>query len=153
MPRGGARSRSGPAPDPLAQRRERPSDAAEWTMLPSVGRKGRTPKWPLTMESSREATLWAEEWKRPQAVEWERLGLHKQVALYVRTLSEAEGDFAKTDVRALIIRQEDALGISLPGLLRNKWRIGQAVTALASAGPTLTAANSRLRVVRDDDVA
>lgn len=47
MARGGARTNSGPPPDPTALRRDRPSDRDGWTALPAAGRPGRTPKWPL----------------------------------------------------------------------------------------------------------
>jgi len=57
MPRGGARVNSGPAPDPTALRRERPSDKAEWRTLPAEGRKGRAPAWPLPPELELSAQL------------------------------------------------------------------------------------------------
>lgn len=47
MPRGGARVKSGPPPDPNALRRDRPSDRDGWTLLPAGGRAARTPRWPL----------------------------------------------------------------------------------------------------------
>lgn len=53
VPRGGARVNSGPAPDPNALRRDRPSDAAGWTTLPAEGRRradgkpSASPRWPL----------------------------------------------------------------------------------------------------------
>src|SRR5690606_10612763 len=88
MPKGGARTRSGPPPDPNALRRAR--DASEWTVLPAAGRQGPPPEWPLPTSSRRERDVWAELWTRPQAVVWERQRQHHEVALYVRRLVEAE---------------------------------------------------------------
>ena len=87
MTSGGARARSGPAPDPLALARNRPSDQVTWTHLPA-SREGDPPVWPLTRTTARERALWAREWKRPQAVMWERNGWESEVALYVRTLAD-----------------------------------------------------------------
>jgi hypothetical protein len=154
--KGGARARSGPAPDPNALRRER--DGNTWIDLPAEGRAGPPPEWPLTgrtahipaltpagiqqvedeeekqrlldlVESeasarfSRELEVWAGEWRRPQAVEWERNGQELEVALYVRALVAAEAPDAKVTLRTLVKQQQEALGISLPGLARNRWRI------------------------------
>ena len=85
---GGARAHSGPAPDPNALRRDR--DGESWVTLPAEGRSGAAPKWPLAGKSKREAELWAQEWKRPQAVIWEANGQEIEVALYVRSLIAAE---------------------------------------------------------------
>jgi hypothetical protein len=47
---GGARANSGPPPDPMALRRDRPQDQDTWTSLPAEGRTGRIPPWPLDPE-------------------------------------------------------------------------------------------------------
>lgn len=57
MGRGGARPFSGPAPDPYALRRDRPSDKDSWTTLPAEGRQGPPPKWPLNTDVSITAAL------------------------------------------------------------------------------------------------
>src|SRR5690348_94393 len=102
MPSGG-HSRSGPPPDPNALRRERPSDAAGWTTLPSGGRAKPAPPWPLAGRVlKREAELWAELWARPQAVMWERLGQSLDVALYVRRFAEVEKPGAPTNLGTLV---------------------------------------------------
>src|SRR5690606_37383206 len=62
MPRGGARTVSGPPPDPNALRRDRPSDAAGWVILPAEGRPGDPPEWPLLWQTQREYDLWKREW-------------------------------------------------------------------------------------------
>lgn len=125
MPAGGARARSGPPPDPNALRRDRPSDAEQWTTLPQSGREGEPPDFPLDRPSRREMDLWAREWKRPQAVMWERLGLELAVAMFVRDVATAEDPKASPPARALVIRHMDALGISVAGLRSHRWRIGE----------------------------
>lgn len=120
MPSGG-HARSGPPPDPNALRRER--DKHEWQRLPAAGRTTPAPDWPLTKATARELVIWAEEWKRPQAVAWEEYGLVRQVALYVRNLREAEAPGASVGARTLVARHEDALGLSVAGLRLNRWVI------------------------------
>lgn len=119
MSKGGARARSGPPPDPdsLTQ-----ADG-EWTILPAAGREGDAPPWPLAQAIERELDLWADEWTRPQAIMWERQGQELEVALYVRSLVTAEAHNAPTNTRTLVRQQMEALGISVPGMLRNRWRI------------------------------
>lgn len=117
----GGHPHSGPPRDPNALRRER--DAGQWTHLPASGRQGPAPEWPLSRPSARELAIWAEEWRRPQALMWERNGQHREVALYVRSLVEAEKRGAPVALRTLVRQQQEALGISLPGLLRNRWLI------------------------------
>jgi hypothetical protein len=119
----GTSNRSGPAPDPNALRRDR--DGKDWISLPPVGRTEPAPKWPLTRPSSRELGLWASEWARPQAIMWEINGQELEVALYVRSLVAAERNSASVASRTLIRQQQEALGLSIPGLARNHWRIAQ----------------------------
>jgi hypothetical protein len=128
MPKGGARTRSGPAPDPNALRRDRKSDG-EWLLLPAEGRAGDPPTWPLLGQSEREAEVWESRWRKPQAVAWERFGLVDSVALYVRRWCESEEPGSPTNLGTLIRQYEDDLGISLPGMLRLRWRIVDDETA------------------------
>ena len=121
---GGARARSGPPPDPNAIRRDRPSDQAGWTDLPER-REGPTPEWPLPDETVREQRMWERLWTTPQATEWERRGMQDEVAMYVRTFCVASERDARADIRTLVIRQQETLGLSLPGLARNRWRIAE----------------------------
>lgn len=146
MASGGARATSGPAPDPNALRRDR--DGASWITLPAEGRTDDPPEWPLTEASDRELELWAREWRRPQAVMWERNGQEAEVALYVRSLREAETPEAAVTLRNLVRQLQEALGISLPGMARNHWRIGaaeeQKQTRQRASAPS---ARDRFRVV------
>lgn len=138
MAKGGARAHSGPPPDPNALRRERDGDS--WVPLDPAGRQGPAPAWPLEHQSERESELWAEEWKRPQAVMWEHNGQEVEVALYVRSVVAAEQVDAPTNARTLVRQQQEALGISVPGMLRNKWRIADEPTPGQGAKPVKASA-------------
>ena len=124
MPSGGARARSGPAPDPNALRRDR--DKAEWTHLPAAGRSGEPPKWPLSRPTARELAIWTEEWTRPQAIAWEANGQEREVALYVRSVRDAERPNAPTAARVLVRGLATDLGLNIPGLRSNRWIIEDA---------------------------
>lgn len=155
MPSGGARARSGPAPDPNALRRDRKSDQAGWKTLPNEGRRGRTPAWPLSVATRRERDMWAIEWKRPQAIEWERNGQHIEVALYVRRLVESEKPGSPVTLSKLVRTMREDLGLTQPGMLRLRWKIAMDETAArretrtAPAAPGRTSARDRFKVVTD----
>jgi hypothetical protein len=150
----GGHARSGPPPDPNALRRER--DKGEWTMLPAAGRQGDPPVWPLLGHSEREAWLWADLWRKPQALMWERYSQEIEVALYVRNLCQAELPGSPINLGTLVRQQSDSLGLTTPGLRANRWRIvavapAEAVPAPSKAPPKRSSARDRLTVVRDDD--
>lgn len=131
MPSGGARARSGPAPDPNAIRRLRPSDDATWVELDPAGYKGPVPEYPFAVSEfahpsealSAEEEMWAALWARPQAAMWARLGQVDQVAMYVRTYLEASAPGASASLRQLVRSQESELGISMDGMLKQRWRL------------------------------
>src|SRR3954471_3208387 len=112
MAKGGARARAGRPQDPSAFRRDRVE--GEWTLLPAAGRDGELPEWPLTDQSPREAVLWAAEWRRPQAIMWERNGQGLEVAMFVRGTVEAESARASVASRTLFRQMLDSLGLSAP---------------------------------------
>ena len=143
MPSGGARSRSGPPPDPQALRRNRPDDAATWVTLPAEGRLGDTPEFPGSPTDD-ELELWAELWTMPQAIEWDRLRLHREVALYCRSYVHAmtTADVKATD-RTLVRQLADSLGLNTAGMARNRWRIG--IVASDDAGETPAEAEDNVR--------
>lgn len=152
MPKGGARARSGPAPDPLSLRQGKAGD--DWTKLPAAGREGPSPEWPLTQQTVRESQLWEREWRRPQAVMWELGGQELEVALYVRRVAEAEALDASVAVGTLVRQMQEALGLSVPGMHRNRWLIvgGEpAKRTAAKAAPRRVSARDRLKVVPDAD--
>lgn len=151
MAKGGARARSGPAPDPTALRRDR--DAGDWTILPSEGRPGDPPKWPLPRQTARERTLWTELWKLPQALMWERFGQQLEVALYVRRFTEAEKAASTVNLSTLVRQMADSLGLTTPGMRANRWRIDRGEDAAPTATGARRAAGrpssrSRLKVVQ-----
>jgi hypothetical protein len=82
----------GPPPNPNRRRR---NAAPSLTELPAEGRKGRTPPFPIPNNANEalaalEETIWAEVWRLPQAVMWERMSCAREVALYVRHRAKAE---------------------------------------------------------------
>ncbi len=144
MASGGARGRSGPAPDPNALRRDRKDDQAGWTTLPSE-RMGAAPEWPLAIPPSpTEVTHWGRVWKTPQATQWEKNGQEVEVALYVRSLAEAEVPGAAANLRNLVKQLQENLGLSYVGLHRWRWRIAEAATET----PTAPAATATKRPAR-----
>lgn len=118
-------------------------------MLPAAGRQGPAPAWPLSDQTHREAVLWEREWRRPQAVLWERNGQESEVAMYVRCFATAEALNATVAARTLVRQQQEALGLSLPGLQRLRWRIAEDATAddPVSRSVTAGAARGRFKVV------
>lgn len=144
--KGGARSRSGPAPDPGALRRERDGD--DWVQLPAGGRKGRVPAWPLTTATRRERTVWNRLWKKPQAVVWEAEGSQDIVALYVRRFVEAEQRGSPTNLSTLVRQMADSLGLTTPGLRANRWTI-VAEEEKSDVREQRVSSKSRLKVVPD----
>jgi hypothetical protein len=153
MPRGG-HAASGPAPDPNALRRNRKSDAAGWRTLPAAGREGEPPEWPLTEATDREWDVWGDLWEKPQAVMWEEMGQSLEVALFVRTLAEAERPDARADIKKMVRGYLDSLGLSVQGMLRHRWKIAPAeeLEELAAAPEQPAArrrpsARDRLKVV------
>ncbi|MFJ4907712.1 hypothetical protein ACIQCR_24645 [Streptomyces sp. NPDC093249] len=155
MPRGG-HAASGPPPDPNALRRNRKSDASGWRTLPAEGRTGPAPGWPLTEPTDREYDLWTDLWETPQAVAWEDLGQALEVALFVRTLAEAEQPDARVDVKKMVRSYLDSLGLSVAGMLRNRWRVapgpeaGEPAAPVASVAPQRRSARDRFKVVPRD---
>lgn len=147
MAKGGARARSGPAPDPNALKRDR--DEGEWKLLPADGRIGDPPAWPLDEPTDRELGIWATEWARPQAIVWERNGQELEVALYVRSLIDAERHGAPVNSRTLVKQLQESLGISVPGLLRNRWKIVDDVPAedMSAAPVAPSSVRDRFKVV------
>lgn len=146
MASGGARARSGPAPDPNALRRDR--DSGEWTILPQDGRQGATPEWPLTEQTIRESEMWGSLWRKPQALMWERYGQEFEVALYVRRFAEAELMDSRVNLSTLVRQMADSLGLTTPGMRANRWRIAADEVAERRES-TAVAGSARKRTARD----
>lgn len=154
MPSGG-HGRSGPAPDPNALRRDRPSDAGTWTTLPAK-HQIKPPVWPLTEATERETELWKREWKHPQAAMWQKLQMAIEVAMYVRSLAAAESMDAPVAARTLVRQMMDSLGLTVPGMRTHRWKIAkdevaakreQTAATKAAAAPARTSSRTRLTVV------
>ncbi|MFW3459692.1 hypothetical protein ACN24K_01695 [Streptomyces microflavus] len=124
-------------------------------MLPAEGRPGRPPWWPLTEQTAREQMLWDELWSRPQAVMWDQLGQVLEVALFVRTLAETEQPDSKVETRKLARQFMESLGLTVQGMLRNRWKIVNAVDTEAEDdeddeafdAPVRRSARDRMKVV------
>jgi len=109
----------GPPPKHPDQRRRR--NTPKLTQLPAEGRSGRAPRWPFADSTPAERKLWAELWRTPQAVMWERTRAHREVAGYVRwSLLAESGDIkAAPEARQL----SDRLGLTPLALRRLEWEI------------------------------
>lgn len=121
----------GPAPKDPAQRRRRNKTSTKM-QLPSEGRKGAAPKWPLLKAEGRdedatkllrklESELWRDLWSLPQAVAWDRLGYTREVALYVRHQVSAE--LGSLDHAREARMRSDRLGLTPTALRSLQWEI------------------------------
>lgn len=152
MTSGGARARSGPAPDPNALRRER--DQGEWVILPAAGRAGAPPLWPLADPSPRELEVWASLWQLPQAVMWEKLRQDLEVAQYCRALARFEAPRGSVQYGTLLRQLGDSLGLTTPGMRSHRWRLERddqrqlPATGTEPSAPARPSAKSRLKVIR-----
>lgn len=102
-----------------------------------------------------ELEMWKQLWRLPQAVAWQRLKWHRDVAQYVRWKCLAEwGDL---DAGREARQWSDRIGLSPMSLLRLQWEIAadetaeqrtaRATPAAAAAPSTGQSARRRLRVV------
>lgn len=149
MPKGGARSRSGPAP--TSTERSHKADSQGWTTLPAEGRDGPPPAFPLTDPSAREMDLWERLWGTPQSVMWGQLNQEFEVAAYVRLLARAELPESSSMIWAQVKQVGESLGLSVSGMQRNRWTVGTVEheddesSAPVAGVPSLT---ERLKAVR-----
>ncbi|NUS17101.1 MAG: hypothetical protein HOY69_37860 [Streptomyces sp.] len=106
----------------------------------------------LDAQGQVEGELWADLWRLPQAVVWERLGWTREVAQYVRWKARAEqGDLdAAKEARQLA----DRLGLNPLALLRLRWEVAEdEVAEQRTARRRPVSARQRLKVVDPDAVA
>lgn len=81
--------------------------------LPAEGRQGEPPPWPLPgRQSAAEREAWAQLWRTPQAVAWERLGWTRTVARYCRVMVQCEKANAPASKLAQATALEDRLGLT-----------------------------------------
>lgn len=110
----------GPAQKPSSLRRRR-TPTPGFRLLPHEGRSGDPPRWPIGNQTTEEMEVWAALWRLPQAVEWERMDIARQVARYVRTLVEAEMHAADSKLLAEVRQLEDRLGLTPRAMQTLRW--------------------------------
>lgn len=146
MPRGGARNRSGPQPDPDSGRSER--RGVVLTALPAEGHDGEAPDFPLPKivvyyesfedkqkirerdeaateaRRERELELWKWAWSTPQAAAWSvQPWRWHSVAMWVRTSALCESSDATAADKNSLHRFADQIGLTPAGLKENGWKI------------------------------
>lgn len=146
MPRGGARNRSGPPPDPSSGRSDR--RGFQLDALPTEGYDGEAPRFPLPRvlvydiwfedkvrhkkldeeatraRQDRELGLWQWAWSLPQAAAWEREPWRwHSVAMWVRTSVICESADATAADKNSLHRFADQIGLTPAGLKENGWKI------------------------------
>lgn len=95
----------------------------KWTTLDPAGYQGPIPDFPLPDVRPRELLLWQELWRTPQAIEWARLDLVRNVALYCRKFVDNELPGSKAGDLNILRQMTDSLGLSIPGMRAARWRI------------------------------
>ncbi|RCL84430.1 MAG: hypothetical protein DBW62_08640 [Microbacterium sp.] len=159
MPSGGSRIGAGRPPQEGSLAEAIRLESGLIRTLPKE-RTGPTPKWPLRGRArAGEAALWAEMWRKPQAIVWEEEGNHHQVAMHVRTHIEAEAVGATAALRGLLLRQQSDLLLTRAALLKAGFRISTSSTPNPAGTPvggptqakrkTIPSARGRLRAVED----
>jgi hypothetical protein len=139
----------GPPPKDIAQRRRRNAPLANTRKLPAEGREGTPPEWPLKDPSADELAVWADLWKTPHSVEWEKLSWTHPTARYVRCLVASEEPGAKAALLAEVRLLEQTLGLTPMTLLRLRWEIEP--TEPAAVAPISERPRRRLNVAEDGD--
>lgn len=131
---GGARNRSGPAPDPASARSE--AKGFKLTALPAEGYQGPIPDWPLADPEPRELHWWAWAWRTPQAAAW---ALPSQdwrvpiVAAWCQVFARVERHESPAALYAQLHRLGDQVGLTTAGLREIGWQV--AVDELAAIRP------------------
>lgn len=146
MPRGGARNRSGPAPDPNSARSER--RGYKLTALPAEGYKGPIPDFPLPSPSARELEVWETLWRTPQACAWSMPSESWRVipvAMYTRTLVRCEDPEVPAALLAQLHRFADQIGMTTAGLAEMGWAVARDEVAEKAAEKPSTPARSSSR--------
>lgn len=151
---GGARLRSGPAPDPNALRRDR--DGKDWVKLDGPLDRP-APPWPTEFGAANEAELglWKRLWEtKPQARVWAADHCEEMVALYVRILIDASDPTAPA-ARATQAKQlAESLLLTTPALLAARYTVNDLRSAprspKASSVPRRSTARAMLAVVEPD---
>lgn len=136
----------GPPKNPNARRRNARPD---WRTLPSAGRAGAPPAYPIGKPTKAIAAVWTDLWSSPQAVAWEELGWTRVVARYARVLVAAEKPNAAASLLAEVRQLEDRLGLSPMAMKRLQWEIGPSSAAASSGDDDQAGKVARLDDYRD----
>ncbi len=126
MPKGGARIRSGPPPDPNSARSEQRGYSL--TALPAEGYKGKYPAFPLPDVTNRESQVWRELWRTPQACAWSlpaESWRHRTIALYCRLVVRCEAEDVPASLLAQLHRFADQIGLTTAGLALMGWKVAE----------------------------
>lgn len=166
MPKGGARTRSGPPPSMNALVRNR--DAKTFTRLPRECTRP-VPLWPeevVINPTDEELNLWDAMWMMPQAHVWHADHLYHSVALYVRQFTEAAKPRASAQLRSNVRQLQTELLLTTAALTSQRYVIvdsaedkilsevidsleaGKPDDTPARPGPAATSAKDRLTVVK-----
>lgn len=147
MPPGGARARSGPAPDPLSGRSDR--RGLRFAALPADGYAGQIPDFPLPRPVKRERDLWEWAWRTPQADAWSREPWRwHSVAMWARLAAKCEAKDASASDHTARLRMEDNIGLSVAGLKLNGWTISaETPTGESESRPATSSARDRFEVI------
>ena len=155
MPAGGARNRSGPAPDPTSGRSDR--RGFKLTALPSEGYRGEVPDFPLPKPSARELVVWAILWSTPQACAWSMESWRwLNIADLVRLQVRGEAHDAPVNIATVTRQLRADLGLTPAGLKENGWaiavdQIGARREEKAAVPPRLSSRSKMLRAVGGAD--
>lgn len=152
MGSGGARNRSGPAPNPASKRSDSRGLEDVSRVLPASGSSKKAPAWPFPKGSTREKALWRRLWTYPQAVAWaDEEWRWLTIANYVRWQVKSEAPDATPSVMTQVNRLADSIGLSPAGLRENRWEILDDTRAQEGPDtpPSSTPPERRMRVVKD----
>jgi hypothetical protein len=122
--------------------------------LPAAGYQGKIPAYPLPEMSDREAEVWGELWRTPQAAAWSvEPWRWRVVGMYVRWSVRMEDAEANAALVSQVIRLGDQIGLTPAGLKENGWQIAAAESeqkATGTAGKSRSSSRARLKVVGND---
>lgn len=76
---------------------------------------------------------------------WQRLDQRYEVGLFVRNFARAEQFDASIELQKVVRQYLDSLGLSVAGMLRNRWRLAEPVAAAAAAPKASAAAPASAR--------